>query len=57
MKSRIGFIVYLVIMILPIYWLVNMSLQTNSEILGELSFWPKNLTFDNYANILTDSSW
>jgi glycerol transport system permease protein len=56
-KSRIAFIAYLIIMILPIYWLINMSLQTNSEILGELSFWPKNLTFANYANILTDSSW
>lgn len=49
--------VYLVLMILPIYWLINMSLQTNSEILGSMTLWPQNLTFDNYIGIFTNSSW
>jgi glycerol transport system permease protein len=48
---------YLTFLILPIYWLVNMSLKTNSEILGAFSLWPRNLTFANYATILTDPSW
>jgi|TARA_R110001583_G_scaffold112684_2_gene262541 glycerol transport system permease protein len=48
---------YLLFLMLPIYWLLNMSLKTNSEILGAFSLWPRNLTFENYATILTDPSW
>ena len=48
---------YLVFLLLPIYWLVNMSLKTNAEILGSFSLWPRDLTFQNYATILTDPSW
>jgi glycerol transport system permease protein len=48
---------YLLFMILPIYWLVNMSLKNNSEILSTFSLWPQDLTFRNYAVILTDPSW
>jgi glycerol transport system permease protein len=42
---------------LPIYWLVNMSLKTNQEITTGLTLWPRNITFDNYARIFTDPSW
>ncbi|WCR15837.1 carbohydrate ABC transporter permease [Paracoccus seriniphilus] len=48
---------YLLFLMLPIYWLLNMSLKTNSEILGTFSLWPRNLTFANYQTILTDPSW
>jgi glycerol transport system permease protein len=48
---------YLVFLMLPIYWLVNMSLKTNTEIASGLTLWPRNLTFDNYIRIFTDSSW
>jgi glycerol transport system permease protein len=48
---------YLVFLMLPIYWLVNMSLKTNAEIASRLTLWPHNLTFDNYIKIFTDSSW
>src|SRR3712207_4410693 len=48
---------YLVFLMLPIYWLVNMSLKTNTEIASGLTLWPRNLTFDNYVRIFTDSSW
>ncbi len=48
---------YLVFLMLPIYWLINMSLKTNTEILGAFSLWPQNLTLANYAKILTDPSW
>ncbi|MFZ5962694.1 carbohydrate ABC transporter permease [Thalassococcus sp. BH17M4-6] len=48
---------YLLFLMLPIYWLLNMSLKTNTEILGSFSLWPQNLTFDNYITILTDESW
>ncbi len=48
---------YLLFLMLPIYWLLNMSLKTNSEILGTFSLWPRDLTLANYAKILTDPSW
>jgi glycerol transport system permease protein len=48
---------YLVFLMLPIYWLVNMSLKTNSEITSGLTLWPQNITFDNYVTIFTDQSW
>jgi glycerol transport system permease protein len=48
---------YLLFLMLPIYWLVNMSLKTNEEILSTFSLWPRDLTFANYATILTDPSW
>jgi len=56
-KRTIGFIFYLVLLMLPIYWMFNMSLQTNADILGSFSLYPKNITFGNYMNIFTDSSW
>ncbi len=49
--------IYLLFLMLPIYWLLNMSLKTNTEILGSFSLWPQNLTFANYQKILTDPSW
>ena len=48
---------YLLLSLLPIYWMLNMSLKTNDEILGALTFWPDNLTFDNFKTIFTDASW
>ena len=48
---------YLIFLLLPIYWLINMSLKTNTEILGAFSLFPKDLTLANYEKILTDASW
>jgi len=48
---------YLLFLLLPIYWLLNMSLKTNTEILSEFTLFPRNLTFANYATILTDPAW
>ncbi len=61
-KSRINgsavvMVLYLTFLLLPIYWLLNMSLKTNSEILGGFSLWPHDLTLANYATIFTDASW
>jgi glycerol transport system permease protein len=50
-------ICYIIFLLLPIYWLLNMSLKTNEEILSVFSLWPQNLTFDNYMVIFTDKSW
>jgi glycerol transport system permease protein len=50
-------VLYLIFLMLPIYWLINMSLKTNTEIMGSFTLWPDNLTFANYRTILTDPSW
>ena len=49
--------IYILFLLLPIYWLLNMSLKTNSEILSTFSLWPQDLTLDNYRVIFTDASW
>lgn len=48
---------YIVFVLLPIYWLLNMSFQSNTEILGGLTLWPERFTLEHYAKILTESSW
>ena len=48
---------YLLFVLVPIYWLLIMSLKSNGEILGSFTLFPQNLTFDNYAAILNDPSW
>ncbi len=53
----IGLAVYLVFLILPLYWMLNMSLKPNSEILSTFTLIPNQLTFDNYARIFSDPSW
>ena len=48
---------YILFLMLPIYWLVNMSFKTTNEILGSFSLWPRNFTTENYAKIFTDPVW
>ncbi|NIZ08142.1 carbohydrate ABC transporter permease [Pseudooceanicola sp. HF7] len=48
---------YLLFLLLPIYWLLNMSLKTNAEILNSFTLWPRDLTLANYATILSDPAW
>lgn len=55
--SAVVMILYLLFLMLPIYWLINMSLKTNTEITGTFGLWPRDLTFANYATILTDPTW
>ena len=48
---------YIVFLMLPIYWLLNMSFKTTNEILGTFSLWPREFTLENYAKIVTDPVW
>ena len=60
MKNRgnaIVMTVYLLFLLIPIYWLINMSLKTNTEITSTFSIYPQTFTFANYVTILTDPSW
>ena len=59
-ESRFWWVVptlYIIFLMLPIYWLINMSFKTNQEILGAFSLWPQNPTLRNYGVIFTDPSW
>ena len=48
---------YIVFLMLPIYWLLNMSLQTNEEIISTFSLWPQEPTLANYREIFTNPAW
>jgi glycerol transport system permease protein len=48
---------YLLFLLIPIYWLVNMSFKTNTEITSTFSLFPMDFTIQNYVTILTDPSW
>ncbi|MEJ1157071.1 carbohydrate ABC transporter permease [Prosthecomicrobium sp. N25] len=50
-------LLYILFLMLPIYWLVNMSFKTNTEIIGGLGLLPENPTLENYRTIFTDPSW
>ncbi|GLO61374.1 ABC transporter permease [Vibrio sp. MACH09] len=52
-----GLALYIICLMLPIYWLLNMSFKENQEILGGLSFLPNTWTLDNYRTIFSDPSW
>ena len=56
-KRTILLIVYFVLLLLPIYWLVNMSFKTSVEILGSFTLFPKDFTFHNYWTIFTTPAW
>jgi glycerol transport system permease protein len=48
---------YILFLMLPIYWLINMSFKTTNEILGTFSLWPQQFTTENYMTIFTDPTW
>lgn len=56
-KRSIVFGAYLVLLMLPIYWMLNMSLRTNADILGEFALYPSSPTLENFAKIFSDPSW
>ena len=54
---RIILSLFLMFLLLPIYWLVNMSFKTNTEIVTTMTLWPHQPTIANYMRIFTDESW
>jgi glycerol transport system permease protein len=49
--------IYILFLLLPIYWLLNMSFKTNTEITSAFTLFPRNFTLHNYEVIFTDPSW
>jgi glycerol transport system permease protein len=56
-KRTMLLIVYFVLLLLPIYWLVNMSFKTSAEILGSFTLFPRDFTVQNYWTIFTTPAW
>ncbi len=54
---RVIISLFLIFLLLPIYWLVNMSFKTNEEIVSTMTLWPHQPTIANYMRIFTDESW
>ncbi len=57
MNNRYYLILFLVFILIPIYWMVNMSFKPNSEILSRLTLYPHEFTLANYEEILTSEFW
>jgi len=55
--SSVVLVVYLVVLMLPIYWLVNMSLRSNEDIMSRLSLWPEHPSIQKYLYIFSDPTW
>ena len=56
-RKLIPLLIYILFLLVPIYWLLNMSFKSNTEILGGLTLWPQDFTLANYQVIFTDPSW
>ena len=48
---------YMLVLMLPVYWLLKMSLQSNVEITSSLALIPLHPTFEHYAKIFSDPDW
>ena len=49
---------FLLLVILPIYWMFITSLKAPADIATlDIQYWPKNLTWDNYRNFLAGSNF
>ncbi len=57
MGSRTALCLYVAFVFLPIYWLVRMSFMETTDILGDFSILPRNVTLANYRTIFTDPTW
>ncbi len=55
--KRIILALYITFLLVPIYWLVNMSFKTNQEIVTTMTIFPTSPTLANYVVIFTDPAW
>ena len=57
---RLGWLIpalYILFLMVPIYWLLNMSFKSTNEILGSFTLFPRDFTLANYRKIFTDPTW
>ncbi len=56
-KRTIALCIYFGLLLIPIYWMLNMSLRSNADILSAFALFPNDLTFKNYIKVFTDPTW
>lgn len=59
-RVRLGWLaptLYILFLMVPIYWLLNMSFKTTNEILREFTLFPHDFTIASYREILTNPVW
>jgi len=49
--------VYVLFALIPLYWMLSISLRTNEETMSMFATFPQHVTLDNYKIIFTDPSW
>jgi glycerol transport system permease protein len=54
---NLGLLLYFLFSILPVYWLITMSLKTSEETLSAFTIWPIKPTLANYRVIFTEPTW
>jgi glycerol transport system permease protein len=50
-------VIYAIFLVVPIYWLVTISLKTTTEVSTSFTLYPHEITLENYVFILNDPSW
>jgi glycerol transport system permease protein len=50
-------VLYLLFTLLPVWWMVHMSLRDNAAITAQFAWLPESVSLDNYARIFGDPSW
>jgi glycerol transport system permease protein len=50
-------VVYMLFALIPLYWMLSISLRTNEETMSTFATLPQHVTFANYKVIFTDPSW
>ena len=46
---------YLLLVVLPIYWIIVTAFKTNAEIVNtqQITYWPEKFTLENFRNLFT----
>ena len=54
---KVALVAYLIVLMMPIYWLINLSLRPNEDIMSHMALWPHHPTLEKYFFILSDPTW
>ncbi len=56
-KRTAALVLYLLFTLLPILWMVHMSLRSNDAIVSRFAWLPESFSLQNYRTIFTDPAW
>jgi glycerol transport system permease protein len=54
---KAAYIAFLIYLMVPLYWLVTLSIKSNNEITTTMNLWPALPTLRNYEEIFTNPVW